>query len=269
MTDPSIFGNQSNQGNEPSQQQQQTQNVNPLATLLADIKNENGQQKYQSAEEALRGAAHAQEYIRTLQREKAEAEARLTALASKEDKTVELERTLAELMQKVNKPAEPASNVPTGDDIAAIVAKTLDSRSAAETAKSNQDAVAAVLLKSFGAEAETKYNEAAQELGLTPAEMNQLAAKSPKAVLKALGVSEQVAKPQSFAPANSTFNTAALQPHQDSFVGRNKDTVAVGATTGDMMAESARARKMAEELHANGLTAADLSDPKVYHKYFK
>jgi hypothetical protein len=263
-----IFGQQS--ADTTATQQTATQTQSPLATLLADIKNEQGAQKYATPEDALRGAAHAQEYIRTLQREKAEAEARLQTLSGQADKTAQLEATLAELMQKVNKPAEPASNVPTGDDIAAIVAKTLDSRSAAQKAKENQDAVANALLKQFGAEAEAKYNSAAQELGLSPQEMNEFAAKSPKAVLKALGVSEQAApKQNSFAPASSTLNTAALQPHQDSFVGRNKAPQSIGATTGELHAEARNARSMVDELHSAGLTTADLSDPKVYAKYFK
>lgn len=265
---PSIFG-ATTQVADPTITQTATPSVSPLATLLADIKNETGAQKYATPEDALRGAAHAQEYIRTLQREKADAEAKLSALVTREDKTAQLEATLAELMQKVNKPAEPASNVPTGDDIAAIVAKTLDSRSAAQKAKENQDAVATVLLKQFGADAESKYNDAAKELGLTPQEMNEFAAKSPKAVLKALGVSEQVAKPQTFAPTGSALNTAALQPHQDSFVGRNKAPQSIGATTGELQAESRNALNMVTELHAAGLTTADLADPKVYAKYFK
>lgn len=258
----SIFGDQN--------VTQQTQTASPLATLLADIKNEQGTQKYATPEDALRGAAHAQEYIRTLQREKAEADARLAALSAKEDKTASLEATLAELMQKVNKPAEPATNVPTGDDIADIVAKTLDSRTAAQTAKANQDAVAASLVKQFGADAQAKYLAAAEDIGLSPSEMDQLAAKSPKAVLKALGISEQVAqKPQSFAPQGSAVNTAALQPHQDSFVGRNKAPQSIGATTGELHQEARNARTMVEELHSAGLTTADLSDPKVFNKYFK
>lgn len=243
--------------------------INPLATLLADIKNETGAQKYATTEDALRGAAHAQEYIRTLQREKADADAKLAALTATGDRTAELERTLADLMQKVNKPAEPATNVPTGDDIAAIVAKTLESRSAAEKAKANQDAVATALLKQFGTEAESKYNSAAQELGLTPQEFNELAAKSPKAVLKALGVEQAAHKLQSFAPTGSELNTAAIQPHQDSFVGRNQKKTNIGATSEDMFQEARNSRSMVDELHAAGLTTSDLSDPKVYAKYFK
>jgi hypothetical protein len=269
MTDQSIFGDQNKPVADPTITQTATQTQSPLATLLADIKNEQGSQKYATPEDALRGAAHAQEYIRTLQREKAEADARLAALSAKEDKTAHLEATLAELMQKVNKPAEPALNVPTGDDIAAIVAKTLDSRSAAQKAQENQAQVAQALMKQFGAEAEAKYNEAAKELGLSPQELNELAAKSPKAVLKTLGVSEQAAKPQSFAPAGTSLNTAALQPHQDSFVGRNKAVQTVGATSEDLFQEARNSRAMVDELHAAGLSTADLSDPKVYAKYFK
>ena len=64
------------------------------------------------------------------------------------------------------------------------------------------------------------------------------------------------------------MNTSGLAPHQETFVGRNKESAVMGATTEDMRRESDRSKKMVEELHAQGLSVHDLSDPKVYKKYF-
>lgn len=268
MSDPTIFGN-GNPAATPATPAA-NQNGDGLATLLGTILNENGAQKYNSIEDALKGAAHAQAYIAKLEREKADLEARTQAAQSSAEKQAELERTLAALTERVNAaPSTPAASV-GADQIAELVAKTLDQRTAQEKAQANQKEVANVLVSKFGAEAETKYNAAAQELGLTVAEMNAFAAKSPKAVLKALGITEQAApKQQPFAPASSTVNTSAFQPHQDSLIGRNKEKAVVGASTAHLMNEASRAKKMVEEIHAAGGSVHDLADPKVYFKLFQ
>jgi hypothetical protein len=242
----------------------------PYAHLLGTILNENGVPKYANTEEALKGAAHAQAYIAQLKREKDELEAKANAAMSAAEKQAELERTLTELTQKVN---NPVANQPQGLDpekIAEYVAQTLDKRTAAEKAKANQEQVVKTLVDKFGAEAEVKFNAAAQELGLSVGEMNELAARSPKVVLKALGVAEQPApKPNQIAPAFGGLKTEGFQPHQDSFIGRNKVEVTVGASTQVLMDEANRSRKMVEEVHAQGLTMHDLSDPKIFFKTFK
>ena len=99
-------------------------------------------------------------------------------------------------------------------------------------------------------------------------EMNALASKSPKAVLTMFGLT---AEPRNVnvAAIPGTVNTQAYQPKQDSFVGRNTKSAMIGATTEDLHMEAANSRKMVEELHAAGLTVHDLSDPKIYKKYFK
>lgn len=269
MSDPTIFNQ--NQAANPANPPVNPQTPDPYANLLGMIVNEQGSQKYNSIEDALKGAAHAQAYIAQLKAEKAELENKYNTVQVDVNKQAELERTVQELLsrQSHQAPANPAANAVDPNAIAELVNKTLEQRTATERAQANQKEVATQLLTKFGTEAEAKYNAAAQELGLTVAEMNEFAAKSPKAVLKALGVSEQPApKPNTFAPAPSAVNTAAFQPQQDTFIGRNKEKSRVGATTRELNQESARSRAMVDELHAAGASVHDLSDPKVYFKYF-
>lgn len=270
MSDPTIFNENPTAAPSASQAANPTQN-DPNVNLLSMILNEQGQQKYTNVTEALKGAAHAQTYISELKRQLAEAQAAADAAKTSAEKQAELERTVQELLAKQNQntPSNP-SEILDPAKLAELVEQTLDRRTAAQKAKDNQSHVASELVKVFGEKAEEKYNEAAKELGLSVAEMNDMAAKSPKAVLKALGVAAQVAqKPQSFAPVSSAVNTAGFQPHQDTFVKRNATPLGVGATTGELQDEAARAKRMVEELHAAGGQVGDLADPKVFFKYFK
>lgn len=269
MSDPTIFTQ--NQPANPATPPVNPQTPDPYANLLGMIVNEQGSQKYNSIEDALKGAAHAQAYIAQLKAEKAEIENKYNTVQVDVTKQQELERTVQELLSRQANPtpANPAVATVDPNTIAELVNKTLEQRTASEKAQANQKEVATQLLNKFGADAESKYNAAAQELGLTVAEMNAFAAKSPKAVLKALGVSEQTApKLNTFAPAPSAVNTAAFQPAQDTFIGRNKEKSRIGATTRELNQEAARSRAMVDELHASGASVHDLADPKVYFKYF-
>ena len=270
MSDPTIFNKDANPVT-PDSTANPSQN-DPNANLLSMIMNEQGQQKYATIQDALKGAAHAQEYIRQLQAQVAEKERLLQASQTEKSKQEELERTVQELLARQNQNPNPNTTDKDALDptkIAELVAQTLDKRTAAEKAKANQSLVATELVKVFGEDAEKKYNSAAQELGLSVAEMNEFAAKSPKAVLKALGVSEQAAhKPVTSAPVPSAVNTAAFQPSQDTFVRRNETKTQIGATTADLMKEGHNARKLVEELHNAGLEVSDLTDPKVFFKHF-
>lgn len=281
MTDQSLFGNGQDTPTTSAASAAagtQTQNANPLATLLAEIRNESGVQKYNSVEDALKGAAHAQSYIATLKQEKEEAERRLqeatrtaTEVQGQLTEQQQIKASIAELSQKLNnKTNETTGKVYTAEEIAELVNSQLTQRDVATSAKKNQETVVSQLRSKFGDKAEEQYNAAATDLGLTVAEMNALAAKSPKVVLKALGIAEQQAhRSTQFVPGQSAVNTAGFQPNQESFVGRNKDKLRIGASNQEIGAESHRAKQMVQELEANGMSIDDLTIPKNYFKLFK
>lgn len=275
MSDQTIFGTQNNQADPATQTNQGSpaapntqQNANPFADLLNGIRNESGSPKYGTVEDALKGAAHAQAFIDQLKREKAELQAERDRLAGVADKTTELERTVQELIQKSQERTQTGETL-TPEQIAELVTRTLTEKETHKSAQENLNTVVSTLQREFGADAEQKFYAKAQELGMTKAEINQLAASKPKAVLTMLGVSGQPAQKQgTTAPQSGSVNTAAFQPKQDSFVGRNKEIVSVGATASELQREAFRAKAMVEELHEQGMSVHDLSDPKIYNKLF-
>lgn len=267
---PSIFPQEQNT---PTPAPQATPAVaapqpDQFATLLASVRNERGEQKYKDVNEAFNGLAHAQQYIPQLKTELSQKE---QALAAAQQRLAELEEANRSLLALTSNPAPQNQPVPQGLDekqIAELVARQMDERANATASQQNIATVVSTLQSVFGADAEKAFYSKAAELGMSVQEMNTLAAKSPKAVLKMIGVSESTPKPNGI-PNTSSVNTTAFNPHKESFVGRNQKSALIGATTDDLNQERRNANAMVEELHAAGMSVHDLTDPRVYAKYFK
>lgn len=272
MSDPTSIFNEQNPATQPNQNGENTPNAqgnSDLANLLGSIKNERGEPKYKSVEDALVGLRNAQEYIPQLTQKLSTQEQELKAAREEAARVAELQRTIEALTSgNTGQPTTPASPTISKEDIAKLVTQTLTEQQRAETAKSNVATVVNALQAKFGAEAEKAYNAKAAEVGMTVAELNALAQRNPKAVFTLLGVSPEAPKQMSSAP-QPTFNTDGFQPNKDSFIGRNSKATLIGATTSDLNEETQRAKQMVEELHSQGKTISDLTNPKVYFKTFK
>lgn len=262
--------------NTSTQTQQQAPGSNPVAApntgndyahLLSSIKNERGEQKYASLEEALVGLQNAQTYIPTLKAEKLQQDQEIQRLRDEVLRAKTIEETLSAFNSQQQAPASQAPAAFDESKLADLVNQTLSKRQQADIEKSNQNMVVSTLQQSFGADAEKKFNEAAVEMGLSREEMNALAAKSPKLILTALGVKSQV-NTQNVNATTGSVNTSAFTPTEQTLISRNPNSTAIGATTQDMQVSVDRARKMVDELHAKGMSAHDLSDPKTFKKYF-
>lgn len=261
-----------NDGNTPSQNQnaggtqQNVPNNDDLATLLGSIKNERGEPKYKSVQDALKALQHSQAYIPELKNNNQALETQLADMQNKLAKMDELERSLQELTTRQTS----QSNTPAGlteQQVAELLDRQLTKKQQEDLHKQNIASVAQTVKQHFGDKAEEVFYGKAAEIGMTKEQFNVLAATNPKAVLKLVGVDGQ-AQParQGSQPA---FNTAAFQPKQDTKIVKNQKTALIGATTQDLREESANARQMVDELHQQGMSVHDLTDPKVFFKYFK
>lgn len=271
MSDQTIFGNVPNPAetlpnNDGSGTPSNVPNDSGLANLLAEIKNERGEPKYKNVQDALVALKHSQTYIPQLTTEVRERDAELANARARLAEIDELKRTVQALTQRQTDPAPQGPQLDEGK-IADLVSSAITQREAQTRAQQNAAQVANALRSKYGAEAEVKYNEKAAELGIDVAELNALASKSPAAALRLLG--EVDIKPQSSGlPTPSSIRTDGIQPHQESLIGRNKHSTQLGATTQDIANEAQRAAQMVVELEKLGLSVDDLSNPKVYAKYF-
>lgn len=270
----SIFGNQNNQQVTPDGQNQGqgsnpsgSQNADPIADLLGSIKNEKGEAKYKSVADALVALQHSQSYIPQLTAKLTEREQELLSARKEADKIAELERTVLALTsgsqsQQVDAPAPALSE----EAIAAIVSKTLTSNQEAASRQQNVTEVVTALQSAFGTRAEEVFNNKAKELGMSVQDLNALAARTPRAVMNLIGIKASIAP--SGSGYQSSINTGGLAPNQQSFISKNTVPTLIGATSQDLMREAKAARDMVTELHAQGRSVHDLTDPKVYMATF-
>jgi hypothetical protein len=267
----SLFGTNNLEATPPSNTPQNPASPDPVVTMLQAIKNEKGEPKYKSVEDALKALQHSQAYIPTLSDEKKRLEQELEEARLQASKVSELEATVARMLSSSQNTSSNTAPVSIDESkIEELVTRTLTKTKAQEDAAKNTSIVIQAVASRFGDKAEEAFYGKAAELGMSKAEMNQLAATRPKAVLSLLGIQETVVPNTSRQSTQGTaINTSGLAPQTDTFIGRNKEPAIVGATTQQLKEESDRARKMVDELHSSGMTVHDLTDPKVFFKHFR
>lgn len=257
MTDQSIFENKQT----PSTPIQS----DDLNDLLSQIRNENGEPKYKSVRDALVGLQHSQEFIKTLRTEKSQVEQQLNEVKPVADKVTELERIVLELTKPSTPVATPTSGM-SEEAIAQLVETTLTKRQQDEVAKQNLTSVIGSVRAEFGDKAEEVFYAKAQEIGLSRADINSLAARTPQAALKLIGVQ---AKTSTVKPTVSSTNTSSFEPAQNTFIGRNSKRLEVGATASELMEETRASKQMVSELGEKGMSIDDLTKPSNFFKFFK
>lgn len=276
MSDPTeqtIFTSaETTKSAENEQEDSQPQAVAPaqddsLEDLLKEIKNERGEAKYKTLKDALIGLKNAQEYIPKVKQEKTEAEKKIEQMEAELSRLKSLEDTVFELTQKKEQASTDGVGL-TEEAVAQLVERTLTAKQQQEIQKKNQQLVVQTLQQKFGAEAEKVFYAKAQELGLSAEDVNSLAARTPKAVLTLMGVTETVDHNQTkVSPTHSDINSEGFKPNQDTTIRPSGRGVMLGATSQDILEEVSEASKMADELREKGLSAYDLTNPKLYNKF--
>lgn len=155
----------------------------PIKEKLASIRNEEGLQKYASVEDALTGAAHAQEFIQTLKAEKQAALEQLEAeRKAREDAANQLALT--------KEPSIPTSNSLSKED----VYSAMEEYELSKVRESNLKSVRDTLVSHANGDikkADELINKRLKDLNLSREYLSTLASNSPKAVYELLGLSDK------------------------------------------------------------------------------
>lgn len=188
-------------GGEP----QGDQGPNEVDQLLTGIKNERGEPKYANVNEALKGAAHAQEFINKL---KAEQEELRKQLKSQE----ELVRMLKPEQEQEQAPAAQ-QEIPQGLTPEQVL-ELVEQREQQKVADSNMAKVKAAMHSQFGAQYGETLKAKTSELGLTPELVDNMAKTSPEALLKLFEVKGETQAKPSLKPSASSesFNSKPQEP---------------------------------------------------------
>lgn len=246
-----------------------TNHSEQLGTLLSSIKNERGEPKYRTVEDALVALQHSQNFIPQLRQENDLLKQRQTELEQSQARMATLEEEVRKLTQGTARQDNPPATVDQ-EVLATLVKQTITAEQTAQLAKANQQKVAKAITDKFGAEkaGELFYGKAA-ELGFSADEINTLAGKSPEAALRLVGISEAPAYRQGTTPPSGSVRTDAFQGNPQSLIGRETTALPLGATAQDHQRLMDNARGMVTELEQHGLTIKDLEDPTNFFKYMK
>lgn len=246
-------------------------NVQPdaLATLLSEIRNEHGEQKYKNPFEALKALKHSQEYIPQQRNELAAKDQELERLRQENARIRELEDSVRQLTQRQEAP--PTKGIEFDESkLEQLIRAQMTRADAERLAADNQRTVEAALSKHFGEKASEVFFGKAREMGMAPEDIQSLSAKSPAAVLALFGVSGSGAHKQpNMTPTQTRVNSAAVQPSSEtSYIGRETETIPLGGGQRELSRMMDNARGMVDELRSKGMTIDDLTNPVNYFKIF-
>jgi len=190
----------------PQATPEQTTPVSTPNTLFADqlasIKNDSGEQKYDTPEKALEALQHSQQYIPELKAQAATQAQEISDLKAK----LEATRTVEEI---ISQQTPPTSNEPTSpalgqEDVQRMVTEALTQRSAADTQSANSSQVSKALTEKFGDNAQAEITKIAASLNMKPSELGALAKSNPSMVLALFG--------ETTGSVSTTTNSYNLSP---------------------------------------------------------
>jgi hypothetical protein len=210
--DDTIFNNQEQTPatGEPapaSQEQPASQSKEDFTEILKSIQ-EGDRQKYSNIEDALNSIQPAQEHINTIESENARMKEELTKRATAEE-------TLAKFEAASNATEKPSADALDTETVATIVQQQLTFNETVKAEKANTDSVVSAMKEKYGDKAEEIYTKAAQDNGIGVDFMNGLAAKSPMAVMKLVGLEGQASSSQPNKSSSSVNTESFQQPPEE------------------------------------------------------
>lgn len=205
------------------------QSSDPYGDLLKSITSQDGRQKYATVSDALNSLPHAQSHISTLEEKLRVEQEKAQQLQEQLEKAAKMEDVLSQVAQK-NSTESPSGEI-NEQQVMGLVEQFITNKEKQQSALHNQKEVALQLSQQFGAKAEEAYNQKAEELGIDVQFLNDMAARSPKAVLSYFGSVTQTSPQKT---PTSSFNTASMGTSTQSNRGANP---LLTGNTADMQAE--------------------------------
>jgi hypothetical protein len=225
-----------------------------VATLLKSIKNENGEQKYDSLDKALEALGHSQQFIPQLKSQLTERETELARVKAELEQRESIEAVVQRLTAREStEDGNLHANV--GLDEQAVrklveqsLVKTLTDRDVQTQYQSNVSKVQDALIAQYGDKTKEVLAEKAAALGTTPKELGDLAGRNPALVL-------ELFKAQGVHTPNPTVrgrNVEPINPQQTEKLKRPEKSLLSGATNKE---RAEFMQKIKEQVHAkHGIT---------------
>lgn len=139
--------------------------------------------KYKTVNDAMNSIPHAQTHIVSLTEENARMKEELTRRATAEELLADMRKTTPEAQ------ATPVATEVNPDVISEIVKQQIENTRQVDLQKQNSDSVVNAFTTHYADKAEVMYNKVATDNGMSLADVNALAKKSPQALLNLAGLS--------------------------------------------------------------------------------
>lgn len=245
MSNPSSVFNEQPDSSTPAQAP--TIPTNPFADQLAGIKNEDGNQKYDTIDKALEGLTHAQGYIPQLQSTLNTKDEEIATLKAELDKRQSVEEVVSRITQPKEAPIVAEATTPAAqgfsqEDVAKLVQQELTKNQQVSTAQSNVQKVSDNLTSKFGAGVSDVIAQKAKELNTTSANLEQLASQSPEMVLALFNSAPQ----GTVSPTTGSVNIPHSKP-TDAPLERPASSLLSGSTSAEQVAYY---NKVKQSIHA-------------------
>lgn len=232
MTDQSsqdVFSNEDKPKETPSQES--ASSGSNYADLLASIKNERGEQKYDSLEKALEALQHSQSYIPQLKTEAQKHQEELEKVRAELDKRASVEDVVSRLTgnQKPQDTDDTPTEVNQGlneKTVEELFEQLMQKKQTETAAQENRRKVNDALNQAYGDKVSEVIAEKAKELGITPKEMGEMASQKPGVVL-ALFNSKA---PRGASTTTSSINVPPYRQQQEELQRPSKSLLS-GAST--------------------------------------
>lgn len=185
-----------------------TNHVDDTRDYLEELVGEG--KKFKSVKDLAKGKAHADAAVEVLKR-------KVDELQSELNGKMNMDNFITEMKKLRSEPTPPPVIPPdTSDPINALdldakFEEYIQKREAKVRTESNLEKVQRVIVQNFGPEAQLVINKKAQELGMSLADLQGLAARSPTAFFNLVGASENATRNAPSVPG-SGINTSAQSP---------------------------------------------------------
>lgn len=182
---------------------------------LGMIKNETGEQKYDSVQKALDALAHSQTYIPQLKSDLTNKEAEIEKLKEELAKRSSVEEVVSKLTAPQGQPeATPQVSGLSEQEVLNLVQNYSEQQSAQSQALNNEKSVSDALFSKYGEKTNQVVQSKAAELGMSVEALKELSQKTPQAALQLFQVSAGSAPKMSagsYSIAPNTPQAEALQ----------------------------------------------------------
>lgn len=244
MSQEDLFGEEVNNGT-PAPQPKPADNQDLLLTKLMEIKNPDGQPKYDSFEKAIDALAHSQQYIPSIKAELEQKDAELAELKAKQESSGNVEDIVNKLLEAQKNIETPATiqEAPMFDEskVATIVRREQENLAKEAVLKQNTERVQTELTKHFGDNAKQEIAKVASKIGISTERLGQLASEAPDLVLGHFNIESkqtlnptipevntsrfQESKPNELAPPTKSLLSGATEQEQKEYMRKIKEDV--------------------------------------------